>query len=239
MLEDLKGVYQLKDLKPELILELQKSLTKLKYNVGKIDGIYGNDTLYAFNRFKEDFALSEPNLIGPTTIKLLRAALNDEIDRDEEGDNQPHEKQPAFERANEVPTKINWLDFNCPISKYFTVGEVSKFSKERIVHNALHRINAIKLAKLLDSVREEWGKPLGVTSWYRPSPVNNRVNGARNSQHLTASGVDIYPINGNGLEFEKWLDKRWLRALGYGQRSGRNFTHCDLRQSATPIRWNY
>lgn len=238
MLTNIKNAIHIKYLSSDLILELQTSLSKLNYSVGSLDGLFGNDTLFAFNRFKEDFNLTHPNFIGPTTVRFLNLALKGEIDRDEQ-DSSIHPSQPSFSSPNFVPSYINWVNFNCPISKYFSVGEVSKFSKDRIVHNAQHRLNALKLAKFLDEIREDWGKPIGVTSWYRPQKVNTAVGGARNSQHLTGSAVDIYPINSDGLKFEQWLNKRWTRALGYGQKSSKGFTHLDLRLSIPSIRWNY
>lgn len=133
---------------------------------------------------------------------------------------------------------INWQDFNAPVSKYFTVGEVCNNDRRRlIVPDSNIARNARFLATLLDQLRAEWSSPIGVTSWYRPPAINAAVGGVPNSQHLTGGAADLYPINGKLMEFELFLDKRWDRALGYGARAGRGFVHLDLRRGR--IRWDY
>lgn len=134
---------------------------------------------------------------------------------------------------------INWQDFNAPVSKYFTVGEVCNNDRRRlIVPNSTIAKNVRFLALQLDKLRELWGSPIGVTSWYRPPDVNREVGGVWNSQHLTGGAVDVYNHNGDPYDFELFLDKQWAdRALGYGVLSGKGFTHLDLRRGR--IRWDY
>lgn len=136
---------------------------------------------------------------------------------------------------------IDWNNFNCPVSKFFTVGEVTRYDKNRIPHTETLKQNIITLAKKLDIVREQWGSAIQVTSWYRPPSVNNRVGGVSNSQHLSGRAVDIYPSNRRLKELQDWLDKdAWYsRALGYGLPRG--FVHLDLRTNPNGkgIRWNY
>lgn len=134
---------------------------------------------------------------------------------------------------------IDWDNPRCYVSEYFTVGEVTQNDRrrrpkdDRIIHNIL------TLAKYLDQVRYQWGSPIGVSSWYRPEPINSALGGSRFSQHLTATAADLYPLNRKYAEFEDWLDRGlWKdRALGYGMASGKGFTHLDLRKGR--IRWRY
>lgn len=134
---------------------------------------------------------------------------------------------------------VDWYDMGSRVSEYFTVGEVTNHQPARIPSDTEIKSNVLKLAKELDVIREAWGGPIIVTSWYRPPAINKAVGGARYSQHLTGKAVDIFPVNGEGLMFERWLDKEmWTdKALGYGQKGGRGFTHLDLRPGR--IRWNY
>ena len=134
-----------------------------------------------------------------------------------------------------LPSDVNWTDWNSKVSKHFTVGEVSHKDKLRIVYNKDHRVNVLRLAVELDKVREAWGKPIGVTSWYRPMNVERAVGGS-GANHPFGYAADIYPIGGDIVKFQSWLDKFWGQrgGLGYGAKKG--FVHVDLRNYR---RWNY
>lgn len=138
--------------------------------------------------------------------------------------------------------QIDWTDFSVRVSKYFTVGEVFQYDERRFTQDKQIKRNILTLAKQLDNVREAWGAPIFVTSWYRDYKTNKRVGGVFNSQHLTGKAVDI-TVASNKIEFEHWLDTEiWYhKALGYGQGSGRGFTHLDLRinPNGKGIRWYY
>jgi putative chitinase len=144
---------------------------------------------------------------------------------------------PQIHESVDYSKKIDWTNPNCRISPNFTVIEVTKNDPRRNPMGKPDIIeNILILANELEKIRKEWGTPIGVTSWYRPPAVNQEVGGARNSMHLTGLAADIYPINGDGMEFESWLMTAWEGGLGYGQRRGLGFTHVDLGEYA---RWNY
>ncbi len=140
---------------------------------------------------------------------------------------------------------VNWKDPNCRVSKYFLVKEVTQNDPRRIPKSGSEdEKDILDLARKLDHLREAWGVPIGVTSWFRPEPVNAQVGGVSGSQHTFGRAVDIYTMDSDGFsqrdrEFEDWLDTvAWKdMALGYGVRSGRGFTHLDSRPGK--IRWTY
>lgn len=140
---------------------------------------------------------------------------------------------------------IDWGNPDCLVSKYFTVGEVTQNDPERIpMPGSVEEINILVLAAELDLIREAHDGPIGITSWNRPYDINLAVGGVPDSQHITGAAADIYPIDGDGQDFEDWLDSLWGGALGYGQFSGRGFTHIDLRgggfkRGEGEIRWYY
>lgn len=239
---DTKQNTPITELTKEEALELQQALDILDFNPGPIDGIVGPKTSQAFDKFKSKHYLGAKGLMGGTTLAVLLVLLDAEDDTYED-DNGPHPNQPNLSEPYTFDiNSINWSDYNSPVSKYFSVGEVTQWDSRRIPTRDNIKANILKLAKRLDAIREAWGSGIGVTSWYRPaSPinVNAQVGGVRKSSHIQGFAVDIYPINGQTAKFERWLDiEQWPHnPLGYGQRSGRGFTHIDLRPNRA--RWNY
>lgn len=238
-LKKLADTIHIKDLTSEQILELQQLLELHGHNTGGVDGLYGNNTLYAFNQFKKKHNLTHPNFIGVTTVEHLY-----DFDHREEAalSNPP----PIAPQSGYTLTAINWSDFNCPIGKYFTVGEVLRYDSRRIPVSDSVKQNIIRIIKEADKIREAWGKPIGISSGYRPAPINKKIGGVPNSRHVVGDALDIYPIGGDAIAFEKWLDSKWYGALGYGQAARRNFTHIDTRNNkgfesggSKGSRWNY
>jgi putative chitinase len=133
---------------------------------------------------------------------------------------------------------VNWNDFSSRVSRYFTVLDVTQGDDRRIPRERNIQQNILALANELDKVRDAWGAPIGVTSWFRPEPINAQVGGVPGSSHVIGIAADIFPYTGDEWAFEEWLDGFWGdKALGYGQYAGRGFTHVDLRTGG--IRWNY
>jgi putative chitinase len=143
-------------------------------------------------------------------------------------------------------TAINWQNPSQKISKFFTVAEVTKGDPRRVpVAGSQVEKNILALARELDKLREEWGRPVLVTSWYRPPAVNRAAGGVSGSQHVNGGAADIRPVNpGELLKFQSWCDEHWFGALGYGARRG--FVHLDIRNGrgwktggTKGVRWNY
>lgn len=51
--------------------------------------------------------------------------------------------------------------------------------------------NITKLSKILQQIRDEYGKPIHITSGYRSPAVNKKVGGVFNSDHIYGAAVDI------------------------------------------------
>jgi putative chitinase len=128
----------------------------------------------------------------------------------------------------DAPTVTNWNDWSSKVSRWFTVGEAFQWDPYRRDRaDATVRQNICRLARELDKLRERFG-PLGVTSWYRDPETNRRVGGVSNSQHLTGGAADVYTLEFDAREFERWCEANWPGGVGRGQSSGRGFTHLDL-----------
>lgn len=61
--------------------------------------------------------------------------------------------------------------------------------------------NLFNLLPRVNLVRFEYGKPLYVSSGYRPPSINKSVGGSKNSAHLLCEAVDFKDPNGY---FAKW-----------------------------------
>ena len=98
--------------------------------------------------------------------------------------------------------------------------------------------NVQELAENLQVLRDYLGVPVRITgSGYRTPKHNKKVGGAKNSQHLTASGGDI---NADGFtpkqlakEIEKLIKEGKMKEGGIGIYP--NFVHYDIR--GTKARW--
>lgn len=153
----------------------------------------------------------------------------------------------ASVRPAVVRVGVDWNNPVANVSQNFKVREVTQGDPQRIPRDESIINTILKLAQELDKVRADWGSPIMVTSWYRPPAINSAVGGVPNSQHITGGAADIYPLNGEDVRFEQWLDENWYGAIGYGVRSGRGFVHLDIRNGKgwktggekSPDRWPY
>lgn len=124
--------------------------------------------------------------------------------------------------------RVDWNDFACPVGKYITVGEVLQYDLRRkpIVGSAEEKA-LIAICREFDAIREAWAGPIGVTSGYRPEPINAQVGGVPNSYHTKGMALDIYPVDASLSKFHNWLVQRWSGGFGDGRNKG--FIHIDTR----------
>ena len=81
--------------------------------------------------------------------------------------------------------------------KYFTISElcVSNTAERLGLSNdppvwVIRNLEEL-IRRILDPLRESYGRPIYVNSGYRSIPVNNAIKGAANSQHLKGQAADI------------------------------------------------
>lgn len=127
-----------------------------------------------------------------------------------------------------MPASVDWADFGCLVTPNLTVGEVLQWDKRRIpASGASVRSRLQRTAAEFQKVREAWGRPLGVTSFYRPEPINSQVGGVPGSRHTTGEAFDVYPTDRSLESFYQWIRVRWSGGLGDGRNRG--FIHLDTR----------
>ncbi|MBW4682045.1 MAG: peptidase M15A [Microcoleus vaginatus WJT46-NPBG5] len=72
----------------------------------------------------------------------------------------------------------------------------------------------IRIAKLAQRARDRIGRPLRITSWYRPAEINRRVGGVSNSRHIVGDAIDFYCEGLTGNQLYWFLDPWWPGGLG-------------------------
>lgn len=75
------------------------------------------------------------------------------------------------------------------LTNNFTLAE---FNFRNLPLDGTLTANAQALAENLQAIRDFLGKPVGVSSWYRPTTVNRSAGGSKTSQHLHGEAVDFY-----------------------------------------------
>jgi len=141
----------------------------------------------------------------------------------------PHWQRTFMQAAAPVSDKeINWKNFEDKVSAHLTVGEVLQWDPRRApVPGSTEEARILKTAEQYELMRKEWGHPIGVSSFFRPEPINREVGGVRGSHHVSGFAMDLYPVGGGGLEeFYTWSRPRWTGGLGDGR--WRGFLHFDL-----------
>jgi uncharacterized protein YcbK (DUF882 family) len=97
--------------------------------------------------------------------------------------------------------------------------------------------NVQELAENLQVLREHLGKSIRVISGYRSPKYNRKIDGARRSQHLTASGADIkikglLPVEIKVIILDLIREGK-MKEGGLGAYKG--FLHYDIR--GKKVRW--
>jgi GH24 family phage-related lysozyme (muramidase) len=132
--------------------------------------------------------------------------------------------------------------FSALITPHITLGEFALNEEARRFTHQHQIATAAELAAFLERVRVAFGgKPVIITSGYRPPAINRSVGGASSSEHLyDAPGigaVDFYIQGADINAVQAWCDKEWPCSVGYGAPKG--FVHLGIRAGRPRVRWDY
>jgi GH24 family phage-related lysozyme (muramidase) len=132
--------------------------------------------------------------------------------------------------------------FSTLLTPHIQVGEFALFQEARRFDQQHQVDTALELARFMERCRAQFGgKPVIITSGYRPAAVNRSVGGASGSEHLFdapgVGAVDFY-IKGISVQaVQGWCDLNWPYSLGYGAPKG--FVHLGIRKGRPRVRWDY
>jgi hypothetical protein len=93
----------------------------------------------------------------------------------------------------------------------------------------------LKIADVMQDIRDRYGCPIKVNSWYRDPATNARVGGASQSRHLRGDAVDFVVHEHAPKQVQADLDLWWGSRGGLASSSV--FTHIDARGYRE--RWSY
>lgn len=108
--------------------------------------------------------------------------------------------------------------------RYFTISELTYSTKAKELHidNTPFSYEVVDnltnlTEKLLDPIREAWGKPLIITSGYRSDALNKAVGGSKMSAHRYGLAVDVVPKNMADFDEFAAFVKDYLKDKDYDQ----------------------
>jgi GH24 family phage-related lysozyme (muramidase) len=156
---------------------------------------------------------------------------------------EPPPPPPPPVKTEQQPGKLRPTDpFTARISAHITLGEFALNQEARRFKHQYQVNTAAELAAFMERARANFGgKPVIITSGYRPPAVNKAVGGATNSEHLynapDVGAVDFYIDGVSVKSVQDWCDKNWPYSLGYG--APRGFVHLGIRAGRPRVRWDY
>jgi len=122
------------------------------------------------------------------------------------------------------------LDDLIPGSKYFKWCEALYLEQcnAYAVPSTQQMANIIRQAKELDKIRSRFNAPVIVHSWLRPRWYNEKIGGAKLSQHILGLATDFH-IQGVTIETIK-NEIKSTKGLytGRGENQTTNWVHLDL-----------
>ena len=103
------------------------------------------------------------------------------------------------------------------ISEHISLKEATK--SDTAIHHGIsnqpttEHLEAMKLVAnaIFEPLRAHFGKPLGVSSFYRSKALNEKIKGSSTSQHCKGEAIDIdADIYNNGITNKEIFD--WIKA---------------------------
>lgn len=132
---------------------------------------------------------------------------------------------------------INWTDPYCKITKHFTVAEalwLHRWNRMASVYDGFdeyHQENLIVLFQKMELVRAYFGRPIHITSAFRPYHYNRMIGGAVHSAHTYGMAADWHISGLSGDICRYWLVRKlheWDMRCENSPRT--SWVHLDIRE---------
>lgn len=214
------------------------ALISLAYNVGAgFYGAKGFETISARLREKNWAGVPDALLLYRNPGTNVEAGLKRR--RIAEGDLWGRERQTTGPISAMFTPES---PFSHKLTPHITAGEFALYQEARRFDHQHQCDTAMRLAQFLEKTRAQFGgKPVVITSGYRPAAINRAVGGASGSEHLYdgpgVGAVDFYIEGADIHAVQAFCDKQWPYSVGYG--APRGFVHLGIRQGAPRVRWDY
>lgn len=222
----------------EMSANQQSALISFAYNLGA--GFYGSDgfeTISRRLREKDWRRVPEALLLYRNPGSSFESGLKRR--RIAEGNlwvnGLPEIQQDTAKLSPQAP-------FTARITPHIQLGEFALFQEARRFQHQYQLDTAAELAAFLERARGAFGgKPVIITSGYRPPAINRSVGGASGSEHLfNAPGVgavDWYIKGADIYKLQDWCVKNWPYSTGLGAPKG--FIHTGIRAGKPRLTWPY
>ena len=152
----------------------QRNLNFLGYNAGAEDGKVGNQTRTATKSFQKDFKLSQDGIIGEKTSSMLLYVV-----------------KRSQNILGVTPDGLAGAETNKAHNEF---RNIKYFKRNEFTCKCGCGFNHIdiSLVKMLDKIREHYGKPIVITSGVRCVTHNRKVGGTSQSYHVKNKAADFY-----------------------------------------------
>jgi hypothetical protein len=220
----------------------QCALVSFAYNLGS--GFYGStggfETISRELREKDWDAVPAALLLYRNPGTNVEAGLRRRREAEGKLWAKGHLKVVEVERQPAKLTPVSSFDLR--ITPHIRLGEFALDQEARRFDHQHQLDTAAELAAFLERVRIAFGgKPIVITSGYRPPAINRQVGGASGSEHLydapSVGAVDFFIHGADINKVQAWVDREWPYSVGYGAPKG--FIHLGIRKGRPRVRWDY
>jgi hypothetical protein len=130
------------------------------------------------------------------------------------------------------PTVTPKSPFSTKLTPHITLGEFALGQEARRFQHQYQVDTALRLAQFLEEVRIQFGgKPVYITSGYRPPEINRVQGGDPNSEHLYKmpewGAVDFHIPGADMAAVQRWVLEKWPESVGKGWPK-RGFIHLGI-----------